>query len=53
MSLRVLDAGELRRLLPMESAIDALEAAFAAGSLPDSPPRVRVTTAWGDLLATP
>ncbi|MEX2406025.1 MAG: ornithine cyclodeaminase family protein [Actinomycetota bacterium] len=43
----------LARSLPMEAAIDALEAAFGAGSLPESPLRTVVDTAGGTLLLMP
>jgi ornithine cyclodeaminase/alanine dehydrogenase-like protein (mu-crystallin family) len=53
MTLPEIDAGTLRRVLPMEAAIDALEAAFGSGPLPEAPTRLRVGTRWGDLLAMP
>jgi ornithine cyclodeaminase/alanine dehydrogenase-like protein (mu-crystallin family) len=46
-------ADELRRLLPVEAAIDALEAAFGADRLPQAPPRWHVETADGALLLMP
>jgi ornithine cyclodeaminase len=49
----VIDADALRRLLPMGAAIDALEAAFGSGSLPEAPPRAHVETASGTLLLMP
>jgi ornithine cyclodeaminase len=48
----LIDAGELRRRLPMADAIDALEAAFAAG-VPPVPLRMHATTPDGDLLLMP
>ena len=50
--MRLIDADELRRLLPMRAAIDALEAAFAAG-VPPVPLRMHATTPDGDLLMMP
>jgi ornithine cyclodeaminase len=46
-------AEELARLLPMAAAIDALEAAFGAGSLPEAPLRSNLDTADGSLLLMP
>jgi ornithine cyclodeaminase/alanine dehydrogenase-like protein (mu-crystallin family) len=46
-------AGELNELLPMKAAVDALDAAFAAGSLPAAPLRSRIETGTGDLLLMP
>jgi len=43
----------LARLLPMEAAIDALEAAFGSEPLPSSPLRTHVDTAAGTLLLMP
>jgi ornithine cyclodeaminase/alanine dehydrogenase-like protein (mu-crystallin family) len=43
----------LARLLPMVAAIDALEAAFGADVLPESPLRTHVDTAAGTLLLMP
>jgi ornithine cyclodeaminase/alanine dehydrogenase-like protein (mu-crystallin family) len=43
----------LARSLPMEAAIDALEAAFGADPLPESPPRSHIETASGTLLVMP
>jgi ornithine cyclodeaminase/alanine dehydrogenase-like protein (mu-crystallin family) len=48
-----IDAGTLERVLPMEAAIDALQAAFGADRLPSSPPRTHVGTTGGDLLLMP
>ena len=45
--------GELNELLPMKAAVDALDAAFAAGPLPDAPLRSRIETGTGDLLLMP
>ena len=50
--MRLIDAGELGRLLPMRAAIDALEAAFAAG-VPPVPLRMHATTPDGELLLMP
>ena len=50
--MRVIDGEELRRLLPMRAAIDALEAAFAAG-VPPVPLRMHATTPDGELLLMP
>jgi ornithine cyclodeaminase len=50
--VRLIDAGELARLLPMRAAIDALEAAFAAG-VPPVPLRMHATTPDGELLLMP
>ena len=50
--MRLIDAGELGRLVPMRSAIDALEAAFAAG-VPPVPLRMHATTPDGELLLMP
>jgi ornithine cyclodeaminase len=47
------DADELARLLPMERAIDALERAFGAPTLPEAPLRSHVETAAGTLLVMP
>ena len=44
---------ELRKLLPMGAAVDALEAAFASGDLPSAPLRSHVETSAGRLLAMP
>lgn len=53
MTLRVIDAVKLERLLPMEAAIDALEAAFGADRLPEAPLRGHVETRSGTLLLMP
>jgi ornithine cyclodeaminase/alanine dehydrogenase-like protein (mu-crystallin family) len=50
--MRLIDTDELRRRLPMRAAIDALEAAFAAG-VPPIPLRMHATTPDGDLLLMP
>lgn len=44
---------ELRRLVPMDVAIDALQDAFGADRLPDAPMRSHVETAAGTLLMMP
>jgi ornithine cyclodeaminase/alanine dehydrogenase-like protein (mu-crystallin family) len=48
----LIDEVELRRRLPMVEAIDALEAAFAAG-VPPAPLRMHATTPDGELLLMP
>jgi ornithine cyclodeaminase len=48
-----IDAETLKRVLPLEAAIDALQAAFGADRLPSSPLRTRVGTTEGDLLLMP
>ena len=53
MTLPVIDAAELERVLPMEAAVDALEAAFAADRLPAAPLRSHVDTMAGTLLLMP
>ncbi len=50
--MRLIDAGELGRLLPMRAAIDALGAAFDAG-VPPVPLRMHATTPDGELLLMP
>lgn len=50
--MRVIDADELRSVLPMAAAIDALEEGFSAG-LPAAPPRSFVTAGEGDLGVMP
>jgi ornithine cyclodeaminase len=52
-TLPVVDASGLARLLPMEAAIAALEAAFARSSLPSSPLRTHLETERGSLLVMP
>jgi ornithine cyclodeaminase len=49
----VIDAESLARLLPMDVAIDALQAAFGADRLPEAPLRSHVETAGGTLLVMP
>lgn len=51
--MRTIDGGELLRLLPMEAAIDALEAAFKGERLPDAPPRTHLEAGGGELLLMP
>jgi ornithine cyclodeaminase/alanine dehydrogenase-like protein (mu-crystallin family) len=46
-------AEELRRVVTMDAAIDALEAALVAGPLPEAPPRSGVETGAGELLLMP
>jgi ornithine cyclodeaminase/alanine dehydrogenase-like protein (mu-crystallin family) len=50
--VELIDAAELRRRLPMRAAIDALEAAFAAG-VPPVPLRMHASTPDGELLLMP
>ena len=50
--MRLIDAAELGRRLPMLAAIDALEAAFGDG-VPPVPLRMHATTPDGDLLLMP
>jgi ornithine cyclodeaminase/alanine dehydrogenase-like protein (mu-crystallin family) len=51
--LRTIDGGDLLRLLPMEAAIDALEAAFGAAALPAAPPRSHLPVGEGNLVLMP
>jgi ornithine cyclodeaminase/alanine dehydrogenase-like protein (mu-crystallin family) len=51
--LRAIDGGELQALLPMEAAIDALEAAFRGEQLPSAPLRTHVDVEDGQLLLMP
>jgi len=53
MAFPVIDGDELRRLLPMEAAIDALEEAFGSGPLPSAPLRGHVETGAGTLITMP
>jgi ornithine cyclodeaminase len=53
MGLALIDAVGLQRALPMEAAIDALEAAFRAPRLPASPLRTHVEAGEADLLMMP
>jgi len=46
-------AEDLARLLPMGAAIDALEAAFGGGRLPEAPLRSSVDTSAGSLYLMP
>ena len=48
-----IDGDELARRLPISAAVDALEAAFRDGELPDAPARTKVTTGAGELLLMP
>jgi ornithine cyclodeaminase len=50
---RWIAAEELRRALPMNEAIDALEAALRAPGLPDAPQRVVASAEGGQLLVMP
>jgi ornithine cyclodeaminase/alanine dehydrogenase-like protein (mu-crystallin family) len=49
----VIDAGELRRRLPMRAAIDALESAFRTEDPGGAPLRTHVETPAGELLIMP
>ncbi len=51
--MRLIDSGELSSLLPMPVAIDALEAAFGAPELPETPQRSHLSVGGGDLLMMP
>lgn len=53
MGVPVIDAERLRRLLPMEAAIDALETAFRREDLSAGPLRTRLETQGGQLLVMP
>lgn len=53
MKLPFLDEADLRRVLPMEAAVDALERAFGADRLPEAPLRTHVPLPDGDLLLMP
>jgi ornithine cyclodeaminase len=53
MRLPLIDAAELRRLLPMDVAVDALERAFGADTLPQAPQRHRIPAGRGELLLMP
>jgi ornithine cyclodeaminase len=51
--LPFVEAARLAELLPMGEAVDALEAAFGAGALPEAPLRSHVETSSGTLLTMP
>jgi ornithine cyclodeaminase len=51
--LPFVDAARLTELLPMTAAVDALEAAFGSGALPEAPLRSHVETPAGTLLSMP
>jgi ornithine cyclodeaminase/alanine dehydrogenase-like protein (mu-crystallin family) len=51
--LPLIDAAELRRLVPMDRAVDALERAFAAETFPEAPQRTRLAAGDGELLLMP
>jgi len=53
MPIPVIDGDELRRLLPVEAAIDALEAAFRERDATADPLRTRLDTSAGQLLLMP
>ena len=48
-----IDADRLGRVLPMEAAVDALEAAFGSDALPAAPLRTHIETGAGSLVAMP
>lgn len=51
--MRLIDYGELGSLLPMPAAIDALEVAFGAPELPETPQRSHLSVDGGDMLMMP
>lgn len=51
--LPFVDAARLTELLPMRAAVDALEATFGSGSLPEAPLRSHLETRSGTLLSMP
>ena len=51
--MRLIDADELRRIVPMAAAIDALEAGFREQDPSITPPRSHVETPAGSLLLMP
>src|ERR1700675_1651928 len=51
--MRLVGAEELRALIPMRAAIDALEHAFSTEDPAGAPPRSHVGTAAGTLLVMP
>lgn len=53
MGLRAIGAEELGRVLSVEAAIDALEAAFGTEQLPAAPLRTHMETTAGELLLMP
>lgn len=53
MKVPFVDADELARRLPMQAAIDALEAAFRDGDPSAAPPRSHLATPAGTLLVMP
>lgn len=53
MELPVVHDAELRKLLPMEAAIDAIEDVFGRQKLPDAPARSHFDVGSGDLLLMP
>jgi ornithine cyclodeaminase/alanine dehydrogenase-like protein (mu-crystallin family) len=53
MSLRVILGPELRRLVPVERAVEVLARAFAAERPPTVPPRARTAAGSGELLLMP
>ena len=53
MDLSVIDAAKLAAILPMASAIDALERTLRAERLPEAPPRSHIPANEGELLLMP
>ena len=53
MTLPVVDAGALAPLLPIDAAVDALQAAFGADALPEAPLRSHLETRSGTLFVMP
>ena len=53
MDLPVVHASDLGKLLPIETAVDALEEAFARARLPETPQRSHLDVGTGDLLMMP
>jgi ornithine cyclodeaminase/alanine dehydrogenase-like protein (mu-crystallin family) len=51
--MEVIDAPKLRRILPMQAAIDALDQALTTRDLPEAPPRKRLNLAQGEMLVMP
>jgi ornithine cyclodeaminase len=51
--MELVDAHEVRRRLPMDVAIDALQAAFGAERRPEAPLRTHLQTTAGTLLVMP
>src|SRR3712207_9555428 len=49
----VVHSQDLRKLLPIEAAVDALEEVFGASRLPEAPQRSHLDVGTGDLLLMP